>query len=130
VCHELEALANGEKEVGGNGEPRLEVLEDEGLVLQLVPLGRRERRPHRRRRRRRNAHGCEEERVKGRIWVGRRALEKGRGGYLRELRHDLVLIGKNEMVGIEEMLLQHINSYFYYSTREPSTFIYCFLFKS
>jgi len=48
-----------------------------------VPLGRREGRPHRRRRRRRNTHGCEKKRGKGRIWVvGRRALEKGRGGYL------------------------------------------------
>ena len=55
--HQQEALANGEKEVRGNRETRLEVLEDEGLVLQLVPLCRRERRPHRRRIRRRNAHG-------------------------------------------------------------------------
>lgn len=79
VCHELEALANGEKEVGRNGEPRLEVLEDESLVLQLVPLGRRERRPHRRRRRRRNAHGCDKKEGKRANLGGEKSIRKGDG---------------------------------------------------
>jgi len=79
VCHELEALADGEKEVGGNGEPRLKVLEDEGLMLQLVPLGRRERRPHRRRRRRRNAHGCGKKEGKRANLGGEKSIREGEG---------------------------------------------------
>lgn len=56
--HQLETPTNRSEEVGRNGQSGLEILKDERLVFQLLPLGHRERRrrmgsrPHRRR----NAH--------------------------------------------------------------------------
>jgi len=67
-------------------------------------------------------------RGKGRIWVGRRALEKGRGGYLWELRHDLVWIGKNEIVGIQQCYCCILTTTSTTQQKEPSPlFIVFFL---